>query len=70
MQHQTKIHLTYVHVFTEIQKPRQVLKIEFSLSQHISAEAQRKQIHYQTESHGTFVYAIADVQNPEQKLKM
>ena len=66
MHDKADIHRKCVYAFAEIQNPKQVLKIWFSLSQQISAEGPIEKMQYKTEIHRKFVYASAEIQNPKQ----
>ena len=48
MHYKTEIQQKFVHAAAEIQNPKQMLKILFPVSQHISAEAPVEKMHYAT----------------------
>ena len=68
MHYQTEIHRKFVYWYalSEIQIPKQRLKMQFSVSQHISAEALIEKMLHEREIHQKIVYAFAEIQNPKQ----
>ena len=71
MLYKTEINRNVVYyVFAEIHNPQQMLKIQFSLSRHISAEEPREK-HADCKMRSTeFLYVFAEIQNPRQMLKI
>ena len=64
MHYKTEIHRKIVYAFADIQNPKHMPNIWFSLSNHISAEAVIENMHYKTKVHRNInVYAFADIQN-------
>ena len=66
----TEIHRKHGYAFTEIHNSKQMFKIRFSRSHHISAEARIEKIHYKTGIHQKSAYASAEIQNPKQMPKI
>ena len=60
-----KLRFTEGLYMQDIQNPKHVPKIWFTLSNHISAEALIENMHYKTEIDRKCVYAFADIQNPK-----
>ena len=60
MYHKTEIHRNFVYAFADIQNPKHMPKIRFSLNNHISAEAPIEKMYYEIEIHRRFVYAFAE----------
>ena len=70
MHYETEIHRKFIYAFAEVQNPKQMPKIRFSVSQHISAEAPMEKMQCRTEIHHKFVYVFDEIQNVEQMPKI
>ena len=69
MHYKTEIHRKVVYAFIAIQNPKQVPKMWFYGTQHISAATPIEKIHYKTEIQRKFVYAFVEIQKPKHRAK-